>query len=202
MPDPTFDPLNQNNPIPTSIPAPITTPTPTQVEPSVEQTMPTVEQTAQVAEPQVYEQPASIEELTGLQNKSAPTFMPASTTSSTNSGKILKIVIPAAVAVALGIGGYLVYALFIKSEPVIEEPAAITEEQTVTTDQTPTSESSSELEQSIIQGLETQTDSTTPVDEFATDIPADTSVDTSTTEEPTTTEEPATETPTQKVPRI
>lgn len=192
MTDPTLEPSNTANPTQSSATPDITmrpviepeTLAPTIPEPIVPAPTETVH-TIQIDEP-IAQEPKSIEELTGIQNAQPQEESPVAT-QTTSSGKMLKIVIPAVVAVVLGVGGYLVYSLFIAGEepatventmeeqgleePLAEEPST---EDPLTED--PLTEDP--LEQSLIEGLDSETE---PVEDYST-------------EEDTT--------PKQKVPRI
>jgi len=130
----------------------------------------------------------SLEELSGVKDPMQPEVPQVfeETPPTDSKAKLVKIVVPIVVAIALGLGGYLVYSFFIKGEP---EGETSTEESTTETPvvETPTEEpvvTEEELEQS----LNGQAEEVNPEETPAEDV---------TTEEET----PPAETPKVKVPR-
>lgn len=138
----------------------------------------------------------SLEELSGTKDPMQPEVPQATAEipQTDSKAKLIKIVVPIVVAIALGLGGFLVYSFFIKGEPEGEEAAT---EETIT--ETPAEEpavTEGESEE-LPPELQEELDQSLNAEETPTEEEVAPEEETPTEEE----EVPPAETPKVKVPR-
>lgn len=141
-----------------------------------------------------------IQETSSLPPEMQPTSAPAEIhTTDDSKAKIVKIVVPIVVAIALGLGGFLVYSFFIKGDAEEAVPA-----EEPTGDETPgmgaTAEESTIEEQELEQALNEEAQKA--AEEASEGAPTELNEETTPEEEaPAEESAPAEETPKVKVPR-
>lgn len=152
--DPTQDP-NQNPLEPTELPNPSLANEPTQIPVSeIPSEVKSLEELSGVKE----STNEIIQETSSLPPEMQPTSAPAEIHTADNSkAKIVKIVVPIVVAIALGLGGFLVYSFFIKGDaedavPAEEPTGEETPEMGATAEESTIEEK--ELEQSLNEAAE------------------------------------------------
>lgn len=195
MTDPNQNP-NQNPLEPTELPGSTLANEPTQIPVSeIPSEVKSIEELSGVKE----SANEILQETSSLPPEMQPTSAPAEIhTTGDSRAKIVKIVVPIVVAIALGLGGFLVYSFFIKGDAEEAAPTegSVTEESVVEEETTPpaTEEpviTEEELEQILNEGIEIQEN--TPEEASAEETSPD--------ETTPPAEETPPETPKVKVPR-
>lgn len=195
--DPTQDP-NQNPLEPTELPNPTLANEPTQIPVSeIPSEVKSLEELSGIKE----SANEIVQETSSLPPEMQPTSAPAEIhTTDDSRAKIIKIVVPIVVAIALGLGGFLVYSFFIKGDAEEVAPAEEPVAEESSTEMGTTAEESTVEEKELEQALNEEAQKA--AEEASEGAPTELNEE-ATPEEETPAEEsaPAEETPKVKVPR-